>query len=76
MGATVKLIVGLVLLVIGLLLFADSLGLHVFPGNVNWWGNFLTVLTGVVPILLILLGLFVIWLEMDEMKAGKELKKS
>jgi len=76
MGATVKLIVGLVLLVIGLLLFADSLGLHAFPGNVNWWGNFLTVLTGVVPILLILLGLFVIWLEMDEMKAGKELKKS
>ena len=71
-----KLVLGLVLLVIGILLFADSWGLHVFPGSINWWGNFLTVLTGVVPILLIFMGLFVVWLEMDEMKASKEFKKS
>ena len=74
MSAAVKLVVGLVVLLAGLLMFADSLGLHVFPGGINWFGNFITVLTGIIPIFLILLGLFVVWLEMDEMKSSKEFK--
>ncbi len=75
MSAATKLVIGLVVLLVGLLMFADSWGLHVFPGGVNWWGNFLVVLTGVIPIFLIALGLFVVWLEMDEMKTSKEFKK-
>ena len=76
MGAAVKLVIGLVLLVVGLLMFADSLGLHVFPGGVNWLGNFIIVLTGAIPIFLILVELFILWLEMDEMKANKAFSKT
>lgn len=75
MGAAVKLVIGLVLLAVGLLMLVDSLGLHVFPGNINWLGNFIIVLTGAIPIFLILLGLFVVWLEADEMKTNKEFKR-
>lgn len=75
MRAAVKLVIGLVLLAVGLLMLADSLGLHVFPGNINWLGNFIIVLTGAIPIFLILLGLFVVWLEADEMKTNKEFKR-
>ena len=78
MNAAVKLLVGLIFIVIGLGLFIDS----VYPilGTVgtlgiNWFNNFIIVLTGVIPPFLILLGLFVVWLEVDEMKAEKELRK-
>jgi len=78
MNAAVKLLVGLIFIVIGLGLFIDS----VYPilGTVgtlgiNWFDNFRIVLTGVIPPFLILLGLFVVWLEVDEMKAEKELRK-
>ncbi len=75
MGAAVKLLIGLVILVVGFLLFADELFLHALPIKVMWWQNFLTVLTGIIPIFLILIGLFILWLEMDELKAAKEFKK-
>jgi len=78
MNAAIKLLVGLIFIAIGLGLFIDS----VYPilGTVgtlgiNWFNNFIIVLTGVIPAFLILLGLFVVWLELDEMKAEKELKK-
>jgi len=78
MNAAIKLLVGLIFIVIGLGLFIDS----VYPiigtvgtFGINWFNNFITVLTGVIPAFLILLGLFVVWLEIDEMKAEKELKK-
>jgi hypothetical protein len=78
MNAAVKLLIGLIFIAIGLALFIDS----VYPimGTVgtlgiNWFNNFIIVLTGVIPPFLILLGLFVVWLEVDEMKAEKELKK-
>jgi chromate transport protein ChrA len=44
-------------------------------GNVDWLGAFIAVVQGVVPIMLILIGLFIIWLETDELKAEKEIKK-
>jgi len=78
MNAAAKLLVGLIFIAIGLGLFIDS----VYPilGTVgtlgiNWFNNFITVLTGIIPAFLILLGLFVVWLEVDEMKAEKELRK-
>ncbi len=78
MNAAIKLLVGLIFIAIGLGLFIDS----VYPIietvetlGINWFNNFIIVLTGVIPAFLILLGLFVVWLEIDEMKAEKELKK-
>ena len=78
MNAAAKLLVGLIFIIIGLGLLIDS----VYPilGNtgtlgINWFNNFIIVLTGVIPPFLILLGLFVVWLEVDEMKAEKELKR-
>ena len=73
MGAAVKLVLGLVILIVGLFLFVDSLWLH-YTG-VAWWTHFLNVLAGVVPIFLILVGLFVLWLEVDELKTNKEFSK-
>ena len=71
-----KIIIGLILLIIGLGLFVDSVipisgGLGMF--GINWFDNFIIVLTGVIPIFLILIGLFVVWLEADELSARKEL---
>jgi hypothetical protein len=75
MHAAIKIILGLVLVLIGLGLFVDS----VYPLNgvrgtfgIDWLGNFITVVTGTIPIFLILIGLFVVWLEADELKTAKE----
>lgn len=78
MHPALKIIIGLILIAIGLGLFVDSVWpimgvLGTF--GIDWLRNFITVLTGVIPIFLIIVGLFVVWLEMDEMKAQKELKK-
>ncbi len=75
MHAAVKIIIGLVLVLIGLGLFVDS----VYPiigvkgtFGIDWLNNFIIVLTGTIPILLILMGLFIVWLEADELKTSKE----
>jgi hypothetical protein len=77
MGAAAKVVIGLVLLVIGLGLFADSPGLNFWKSvtGFDWLGSFITVLGGVIPIFLILLGLLIVWLEVDEMKMDREIKK-
>ena len=82
MHAAVKVIAGLIILLIGLGLFVDSVTPTLrtalrFPAQllkIDWIGNFLIVLTGVIPIFLILVGLFVVWLELDEIKMERELK--
>ncbi len=78
MHAAVKIIIGLIILLIGLGLFIDSVipisGVEGTFG-IDWIGNFIIVLTGIIPIFLIVLGLFVLWLEVDELKAQKELAK-
>ncbi len=76
MGAGAKIVIGLVLIAIGLFFFVDS----VFPMiqawlPVDWLGNFIVVLTGIIPFFLIVIGLFVVWLEVDELKAQKELER-
>ncbi len=72
-----KIIIGLIFLVIGLGLFANGIipGLNITWLGTYWLNTFIAVLQGVIPILLILLGLFVVWLEVDELKAQKELTK-
>jgi hypothetical protein len=77
MHAAVKVLLGLILIGIGLGLFVDSvtpiLGTsNLIPGD--WLSNFLVVLTGFIPAFLILIGLFVVWLEIDEIKAEREIR--
>ncbi|MBL7206544.1 MAG: hypothetical protein ISS36_03020 [Candidatus Aenigmarchaeota archaeon] len=79
MHAAVKVLVGLILIIIGLGFFVDEVTgvISKYPGipAIKWLTNFVVVLTGVIPVLLILIGLFVVWLELDELKTEKELKK-
>jgi hypothetical protein len=75
MHAAAKVIIGIIILVIGLGFFVDSAYDNSVTGvQIPWLDNFVIVLTGVIPILLILIGLFVIWLEVDELKAEKQFK--
>ncbi len=75
MHAAVKVILGIVILLIGLGFFVDSAYDNAMTGiSINWLENFIIVLTGIIPMFLILIGLFVIWLEVDELKAEKEFK--
>lgn len=75
MHAAAKVIIGLILLVIGLGLLANGVLFEdIGIGGRIWFNSFITVIIGVIPPLLILIGLFVIWLELDEIKAEKELK--
>ena len=78
MHAAVKIIIGLIFILIGLGFFVDS----VYPISgttgtfgINWLENFIIVVTGVIPIFLILLGLFIVWLEADELKTAKEFEE-
>ena len=77
MHAAIKVLLGLVLIGIGLGLFVDS----VYPtldlpviSNIDWLGNFVILLTGFIPAFFIIIGLFVVWLEIDEVKAEKEIR--
>jgi len=78
MHAAVKVLLGLIMIILGLGLFADSaipiIGERGTFG-IDWIYNFVVVVTGVIPMFLILLGLFVVWLELDELKAQKELSR-
>ncbi len=74
MHAAVKVIIGLVLIIIGLGLLANGTLMDITTIGTFWLNNFIITLTGVIPPFLIVMGLFVVWLELDEMKAEKELK--
>lgn len=69
MHVAVKVLIGLILIIIGLALFVLS------PTGIDWINNFVILVTGVIPIFLIIVGLFVVWLELDELKAQRELAK-
>ncbi len=77
MHAVVKVFLGLILIGVGLALFVDS----VYPmveipiiSDIDWLNNFIVLLTGFIPPFLIIIGLFVVWLEIDEIKAEKEIR--
>lgn len=79
MNSALKIIIGLLLIVIGLGLFADIekpvTGDIPVIGGIQWLRNFGIVVTGVIPPFLILVGLFVVWLEVDELKMQRELRE-
>jgi len=74
MHPAVKILLGFVFIAIGLGLFVDSIMPNPITG-VEWVTNFIIVLTGLIPAFLILIGLFVVWLEIDEMKVQKEIEE-
>ena len=74
MHVAAKVLIGLILIIIGLLLFVFS-PIYILGYAIDWIKNFVIVVTGIIPIFLIIVGLFVVWLELDELKAQRELAK-
>ena len=63
MNAIIKIIIGVLLLV--------SSVMYIYTNQYGAWRDFLTVFNGTVPAAAGLLGFFIIWLELDEMKVKK-----
>lgn len=74
MHPLVKAFIGIIILIVGAGLLVDEI-FPVFNTGIKWFTNFKIVLTGIVPVFLILLGLFITWLEIDEWKIEKEIEK-
>ncbi|MBU0898281.1 MAG: hypothetical protein KKB03_03435 [Nanoarchaeota archaeon] len=75
MHAAIKVLVGLIMIVIGLGMFADEIAPVIPYYQSRAITHFFIVFEGLIPIFLILIGLFVVWLEVDELKAQKELSR-
>lgn len=78
MHALAKVFIGIILLVVPLGLYAYEYLYHVNPTFIglefNFLGSLWIILQGMIPPMLMVLGLFIIWLELDEWKIEKELK--
>ncbi|MDI6825750.1 MAG: hypothetical protein QMD36_00970 [Candidatus Aenigmarchaeota archaeon] len=80
MHPAVKLLIGIILLVIPLGLYAYEFmypGAHFFQGTpyeLHLRASLWTVLQGIIPPFVLVVGLFIIWLELDEWRIEKELK--
>jgi hypothetical protein len=71
MHPIVKILLGAVLILLGIW--------WIFQGSMQYIGrsgveDLKTVLNGVIPPFVALIGLFIVWLELDELKIEKELK--
>ncbi|HLD57745.1 MAG TPA: hypothetical protein VJA47_05530 [archaeon] len=76
MKAVIKLVIGIIIALIGIALYTGFVN-SLVPGlTIRWWYNFLLVASGVVPLLLIIGGAFVIWLEIDEIKTSRQFSKT
>lgn len=73
MHAGIKLVIGMILILFGLwlLLPVDLIGMTAIKpwGSLNWWEDFLTVVKGVIPPIIIILGVLIVWIEGEELKA-------
>jgi hypothetical protein len=68
-----KIILGLIFLLIGLwLLLPLPTGL---PYQGVGWEEFMIVLIGIVPAFLVFLGVLIMWIEFEDMKASRAAKK-
>lgn len=68
MHAIFKILIGAVLLI--------GAVMYVYTNQYGAWGDLLTVVNGTVPAFVGLVGLFIIWLELDEWKIEKSIKDS
>jgi len=73
-----KLLIGIILLIVPLGLYAYEFmygaQFSILGVNLNLLRALWTVLQGMIPPFLIVIGLFIIWLELDEWRIEKELK--
>jgi len=80
MHPAVKLLIGIILLVVPLGLYAYEFmypGTHFFQGTpyeLHLRASLWAVLQGIIPPFVLVVGLFIIWLELDEWKIERELK--
>jgi hypothetical protein len=63
----------IVKILFGAILLVGSIS-YIYTNQYGAWSDFLTVVNGMVPPFVGLIGLFVIWLELDEMKVEREVK--
>jgi hypothetical protein len=83
MHPAIKMLIGIIFLIVPLALYAYEF-LYIFPGTVGPYKLFgvefhllsslWAVLQGIIPPFFIVIGIFIIWLELDEWKIEKELK--
>jgi thiol:disulfide interchange protein len=76
MHAGIKLIFGIILILIGLWLLVPAGGAFTaikpatYWGSMfDWWSEFKTVVKGVVPPIIVILGLLIVWIEGEELKS-------
>jgi len=60
-------------IIIGAVLLIASIA-YVYTDQYGAWGDLLAVVNGTVPAFVALIGVFIIWLELDELKVRKELR--
>lgn len=65
----VKIILGIVLIVGSIYYIFNGIPGYLGPA----WSDFKTVVNGIIPPLVLLLGLFIVWLELDELRIEREL---
>ncbi|MBD3155296.1 MAG: hypothetical protein GF368_01420 [Candidatus Aenigmarchaeota archaeon] len=82
MNTYTKLLIGVLLLVVPLGMYAYELlngptqGIMLpVIGTIYLWNSLVTLIVGFVPGFVFLIGLFIVWLELDEIRIEKELKK-
>jgi hypothetical protein len=67
MHAIIKILLGAVILI-------GSVS-YMYTNQYGFWGDFLTIVNGIVPPFVALLGVFIIWLELDELKVNREIQE-
>jgi len=74
MNALGKAVIGIILVIVSLYyIFYPISGL---PASISpAWPDVVVVLNGSIPLFVLLLGIFIVWLEWDEWKIEKELEK-
>ena len=71
MNALGKAIIGIILIIVSLYYIFEGIPTYVLPA----WPDVLVVLNGSIPLFVLILGIFIVWLEWDEWKIEKELEK-
>jgi len=72
MKAAVKIVGGLVLVILSLYYIFKGFP---FLGLSKAWPEVLALLKGAIPLVVLVLGVFIIWLEWDEIKIERELEE-
>lgn len=73
MNTILKLLIGAILLVGAVMyVYDDSLSMSLIGHSARQ--DFITVVNGTVPAFVGLIGLFIVWLELDELKVKREAK--